>query len=59
MPETFAEFEAWREQQARRSLADAFAELRQIAAEENYVLEVPPRQDRANAFVNTRDDVSG
>jgi prevent-host-death family protein len=57
--QTFAAFQAWREQQERRPLADAFEELRQIAAEEDYVFELPPRQDRANAFVDVRDDVSG
>jgi PHD/YefM family antitoxin component YafN of YafNO toxin-antitoxin module len=57
--QTFAAFQAWREQEERRSLADAFAELRQIAAEEHYSLELPPRLDRANAFVDVRDDVSG
>ena len=57
--ETFAAFQAWREQEERRSLADAFAELRQIAAEEDYTLELPPRLNRANAFVDVGDDVSG
>jgi prevent-host-death family protein len=57
--ETFAAFQAWREQQERRSLADAFAELRRIAAEEDYTVELPPRHDRPNAFVDVGDDVSG
>ena len=38
----------------RRSLADAFAELRQICAEENYALDVPARTDRRNAFTDPR-----
>ncbi|NJR65723.1 MAG: hypothetical protein HC772_10960 [Leptolyngbyaceae cyanobacterium CRU_2_3] len=32
------------------SLASAFAELRQVAQEENYVLDIPARSDRANPF---------
>jgi hypothetical protein len=35
---------------ARPSLADAFAELRQICAEEKYTLEIPGRTNRPNAF---------
>jgi hypothetical protein len=36
------------------SLADRFAELRRICAEENYELVIPPRRDRANPFVSRR-----
>ena len=36
----------------RPSLAQAFAELRQICAEENYALDVPARTDRRNTFTN-------
>jgi PHD/YefM family antitoxin component YafN of YafNO toxin-antitoxin module len=57
--QTFAAFQAWCEQNERRSLADAFAELRQIADEEHYSLDLPPRLDRAKAFVDVGDDVSG
>jgi hypothetical protein len=32
------------------SLADTFAQLRRLCAEENYILEIPPRQDRPNPF---------
>ena len=38
--------------EARRSLADDFAELRQICADENYDLSAPPRQDRTNPFAD-------
>jgi hypothetical protein len=31
-------------------VADAFAQLRRLCAEENYSLEIPPRQDRPNPF---------
>jgi hypothetical protein len=37
---------------ARPSLGEAFAELRQICAEENYTLEVPERSNRRNAFTD-------
>ena len=41
----------WQAQQ-QPSLADAFAELRQLCVEENYTLEVPSRCDRPNPFAN-------
>lgn len=50
-PETFEAFEAWRKSQKVLSLAERFEELRSICAEEAYVLELPGRQDRLNAFV--------
>ena len=56
--EIFQEFLAWREQRLKSSLADSFAELRQICAEENYTIEVPPRYDRPNAFVDVFDELS-
>jgi uncharacterized membrane protein YqhA len=47
----FQEFLAWHQQQKTSSLADAFRELRQLCAEENYVLDIPARQsDRYNPF---------
>lgn len=48
--EDMAAFEAWRRQSARRSLADEFAELRQLMREDDDVLPAPPRIDRPNAF---------
>jgi len=56
-PETFQAFEAWRTQQ-QLSLADAFAELRRIAAEEDYELEIPARWDRENTFIDVVKDIS-
>lgn len=56
--EIFQEFLAWREQRLKSSLADSFAELRQICAEENYTIEVPPRYDRPNAFIDVLDELS-
>ena len=48
----YAAFEAWRQQSVPRTLGEEFAELRRIAAEENYEFEVPPRgPDRPNAFL--------
>ncbi|MCC5649088.1 type II toxin-antitoxin system prevent-host-death family antitoxin [Nostoc sp. XA013] len=56
--EMFEEFLKWRKQREKFSLADAFKELRQIAAEEDYILEVPCRQDRLNPFADAIDDFS-
>jgi 2-succinyl-5-enolpyruvyl-6-hydroxy-3-cyclohexene-1-carboxylate synthase len=50
--EIFQEFLVWQQQHRKPSLADAFAQLRQICAEENYHLEVPAREDRANSFID-------
>ena len=55
---TLEEFEEWRQGQ-RASLGARMAELRQIAEDEEYVLTVDERRDRANAFVETLGDVSG
>lgn len=57
-PDSFQAFAAWRDRENRASLADTFAELRRICTEEQYVLEVPVRSDRQNAFVETADDGS-
>ena len=56
--ETFGAFEMWQKSQQARSLADAFAELRAICAEERYSLETSPRADRPNAFADSLDDLS-
>ncbi|AKG23019.1 hypothetical protein [Calothrix sp. 336/3] len=42
-PKLFQDFLAWHQQQKASSLANAFAELRQICTEDNYILETPPR----------------
>ncbi len=49
-PELFQEFLEWKHQHHKRSLADAFTELRQICVEEDYSLEVPPRQDSVQSI---------
>lgn len=55
--ETFESFQAWRERR-KRSVADAFAELRQICAEEDYRLEIPRREDRLNPFADSANGLS-
>ena len=40
------------------SLADAFAELRQLGQKSAYTLETPVRHNRDNALIKTLDDVS-
>ncbi len=52
----FQEFLEWRQQRQNKSVADAFIAVRQAAVEENFVLEIPSRVDRANPFMD--DDVS-
>ena len=56
-PEMFQEFLAWGEQPLKSSLADSFAELREICTGENYTIEVPPRHDRPNAFIDVLDEL--
>ena len=56
--ETFQEFLAWQQQHRQSSLADAFAQLRQLCAAENYTIEVPPRTDRPNTFADNFRDIS-
>jgi hypothetical protein len=51
--ELFQDFLAWQQQQRKPSIADAFNRLRQLCAEENYTLEIPPRKDRLNPFVDS------
>jgi hypothetical protein len=50
---TFAAFDAWRKKAARKTLGEEFAELRRIAAEDNYEFPTLPRSEtgRPNAFV--------
>lgn len=49
-PATFAEFESWRRLHGDRTVADAFAALRELCEAEDYTLEVPERRDRPNPF---------
>lgn len=39
------------------NLAQALEELRRICAEENYTLEIPPRQDRSNSFAESLNEI--
>ena len=55
--ETLQEFLSWRHQKEARTLGDAFEELRQICAEENYTLEIPPRRERPNPFLDALADL--
>lgn len=48
----FQEFLAWQHQCNKQSLANALIQLHQICEEEDYMLEIPPRQDRPNPFVD-------
>ncbi len=49
--ENFNAFQKWRDRTSQQTLAEEFAELRQLMREENYELKVPPRTNRPNAFV--------
>ncbi|WP_228059434.1 hypothetical protein [Plectonema radiosum] len=49
-PELFQEFLSWRQQTTKTSLSQAFKELQQLCAQENYSLEIPARSDRDNPF---------
>ncbi|MEM6451101.1 MAG: prevent-host-death protein [Cyanobacteria bacterium P01_D01_bin.105] len=49
--ELFQEFLEWRKQTQLKSIADTFDEIRAIAAEEDFVLETPSRQERNNPFL--------
>lgn len=55
--DVFQEFLVWQQRQ-KSSLATAFTELREICAEENYQLEIPPRSDRLNPFAEGSHDLS-
>lgn len=59
--EELAEFQSWKDAKAlapRRTLAEEFAELRQILIEEGLEqgFEVPPRTTRPNAFVEMLEE---
>jgi prevent-host-death family protein len=56
--EAMKEFMDWRQQREGRTLADAFEELRHLCEEEEYVLEIPPRQERPNPFPDALDEIS-
>jgi prevent-host-death family protein len=56
--ETLQEFLSWHHQKEERTLGDAFAELRRLCEEEDYTLDLPPRQDRPNPFPDALDELS-
>jgi prevent-host-death family protein len=53
---TLQEFLAWRNEQERPSLGEAFAELRRICEEEEYTFENPLRQERPDPFPDALDE---
>jgi hypothetical protein len=55
--ETFEVFRTWQGRAEGRSLADRFADLRQIARSEGYVFEIGSRSDRRNPLTETLDEV--
>jgi prevent-host-death family protein len=60
--EEFAAFEEWRKARSKpRTLADEFEELRQLMRAEGFEggLELPPRSDRPNAFVEMLEEEYG
>ena len=56
--ETLKEFLSWRHLKEGRTLGEAFEELRRICEEEDYTLEIPPRQERPNPFPDALDEIS-
>jgi hypothetical protein len=54
--DVFQDFLVWQQQSQKTSLANVFAEFRELCAEENYRLETPPRSDRSNSFAETPHD---
>jgi len=57
--EDFRELTAARQETAHRSLGEAFADLRAICAQEGYVLALPERATRGNAFAADADEHPG
>jgi prevent-host-death family protein len=55
-PQSFRGYEEWRQERERRTVADAFAELRALCEEEGYELELPERSDRPNPFAEALDE---
>lgn len=57
-PEDLRELEEFRQRARRKpTLVEATAPVRQACAEEGYELEIPPRSDRTNAFVQILDEI--
>jgi antitoxin (DNA-binding transcriptional repressor) of toxin-antitoxin stability system len=57
--ETLEDYLAWRDRRGRRTVADAFAELRELLRDEPNGLTIPEREDRENAFDELLDRVPG
>jgi antitoxin (DNA-binding transcriptional repressor) of toxin-antitoxin stability system len=57
-PTTLQEFLEWKARRQRPAMAEALAKLRRICEEEDYFLEVPPRENRPNPFADALDDSS-
>lgn len=56
--QTLREFLGWRDQKERRTVGEAFKELRRICKEEDYTLKIPPRQERPNPVPDALDELS-
>jgi prevent-host-death family protein len=56
--ETLRELLDWRHQRQERTVGEAVEELRRICEEEDYTLEIPPRQERPNPFPDALDELS-
>lgn len=50
--------QAMRARASERSIADAFEEFRTIVKQERYVLKIPPRRSRRNAFADALHHLS-
>lgn len=55
-PEIFRSYERWQEDRERRTVAEAFAELRAICEDEGCEVELPEREDRPNPFAEALDE---
>lgn len=56
--EDFGAFQTWRQRQGAKTLGEAFAELRALAAGDENPLPLPERRDRPNAFLERFDELS-
>lgn len=54
----FDAFQTWRRRRSTKTLGEAFAELRALAAGDENPLPVPERRDRPNAFIEILDELS-
>jgi prevent-host-death family protein len=56
--EDFNIFQTWQQRRGAKTLGEAFAELRALAAGDENPLPVPERRDRPNAFLEVLDELS-